>query len=198
MPRITADTIAEHRENQRARLLQVARQILITDGPTAVTPGAVAKVAGISRPAVYQYFENGTALIEHVVLDDFEESLDAIEAAIVAASDPKVRAHAYVENVIRQAASGMHLTATALSGYSMPESFNKEIAELHKKQIGPFVSALREMGVTSHIEFALLGGIVETGVKLAEAHVPVDAIIDGICRQLDAALARYRNADHHD
>ena len=197
MPRIQADTIAEHRENQRTRLLEVARHILITDGPSAVTPGAVAKVAGISRPAVYQYFENGTALIEYVVLDDFEDSLDAIEAAVEGVADAKTRAHAYVENVIRQAASGMHLTATALSGYSMPDSFNKEIAALHKKQIGPFVTALRELGVSDHIEFALLGGIVETGVKLAEANVPVDSIIDGICNQLDAALARYRNADHH-
>jgi AcrR family transcriptional regulator len=197
MPRIKADTIAEHRENQRARLLEAARHILITDGAVAVTPGAVAQAAGISRPAVYQYFENGTALIEHVVLDDFEDSLEAIEAAVDAAADPHTRALAYVENVIRQAASGMHLTATALSGYTMPDTFNREIAELHKKQIGPFVGALRELGVTDHIEFALLGGIVETGVKLAESNVPVEPIIDGICRQLDAALARHRNADHH-
>lgn len=197
MPKIQADTIAEHRENQRARLLQVARDILITDGPQAVTPGAIAKAAGMSRPAVYQYFENGAALIEYVVLDDFEESLENIEAAVDNATDAKTRAHAYVTNVINQAASGMHRTATALTGFPMPEAFNQEIAALHKKQIEPFVRALRELGVTDHIQFALLGGVVETGVKLAESGVPTQAIIDGICSQIDAVLGHHWNADHH-
>lgn len=197
MPKIKADTIVEHRENQRTHLLQVARDILITDGPRAVNPGSIAKAAGMSRPAVYQYFENGTALIEYVVLDDFEESLELIEAAVDAASDAKTRAHAYVTNVISQAASGMHRTATALTGFPMPEAFNREISELHKKQIEPFVKALRELGVTNHIQFALLGGIVETGVKLAEAGVPTQSIIDGICIQIDALLSHNGDADHH-
>jgi len=198
LPKIQAETIAEHRENQRTRLLDVARQILITDGPQSVTPGAVAKAVGMSRPAVYQYFENGNALIEHVVLDDFEASLEVIESALIDATDARTRAHAYVTNVINQAATGMHRTASALAGHPMPEAFNVEIAQLHKKQIEPFVKALRELGVTNHIQFALLGGLVETGVKLAESGASPEAVIDGVCGQIDAALGQNRNADHHD
>ena len=188
MPKIQAGSVQEHREQQHSRLLSVARQLLITDGPRAVTPGAVAKLAGISRPAVYQYFDNGVALIEHLVLDDFEDSIEAIEQAVDSATDAHTRAHAYVHNVINQAASGMHRTASALTGFPMPDSFNKEIAQLHLKQIEPFVRALRELGVNSHIEFALLGGLVDTGVRLAEAGGDPQRIIDGICAQIEAAL----------
>lgn len=190
MPKIQAGSVQEHRELQHTKLLAAAREILITEGPRAVTPGAVAKQAGISRPAVYQYFDNGVALIEHVVLDDFEDSIEAIDAAVDSATDAHTRSHAYVENVINQAASGMHRTASALAGFPMPETFNKEIATLHLKQIEPFVRALRELGVNSHIEFALLGGLVETGVRLAEAGGDPQKIIDGVCSQIEAALSR--------
>lgn len=192
MPRINAASIIEHRENQRIRLLDVAREILVTDGPQAVTPGAVAKIAGISRPAVYQYFENGTAMIEHVVLDDFDDSIEAIEAAVDANDTARTRAHAYVVNVIGQAAQGMHLTATALANFPMPESFKREINALHRKQIEPFIAALRELGITDHVQMALLGGIVETGVKLAESGMPTQPIIDGVCAQLDAVIGPYQ------
>jgi len=194
MPRIKANNIVEHRELQELRLLAAAKQILVTDGPQAVTPGAVAKVAGISRPAVYQYFQNGVAMIEHVVLDDFEDSLDAIEAAISAGTDARSRAHAYVESVINQASQGMHLTATALANFPMPDSFKTQIDNLHLKQIQPFVGALRELGVSNRIQMALLGGLVETGVRLAEAGTPASQVIDGVCEQLDAVLAKIATA----
>ena len=197
MPKIQASSIYEHRENQRTRLLAVAKQILVTDGPKAVTPGSVSKVAGISRPAVYQYFENGTALIEHVVLDDFEESLELIETAVSGASEPRTRAHAYVVSVISQAAQGMHLTATALTGWPMPDAFKREVNSLHRKQVEPFAAAMAELGVTSHIELALLGGIVETGVRLAESGIPAQAVIENVCAQIDAALTRDRSANHN-
>lgn len=192
MPKINAASIVEHRENQRIRLLDVAREILVKDGPQAVTPGAVAKVAGISRPAVYQYFESGTAMIEHVVLDDFDESIAAIESAVDTGSDARTRAHAYVENVINQAAQGMHLTATALANFPMPESFKREINALHRKQIEPFIGALRDLGVTNHVQMALLGGIVETGVKLAESGMPAETVIEGVCSQLDSAIGPFQ------
>lgn len=197
MPKIKAKSILEHRENQHFHLLEVAKQLLVTDGPKAVTPGSVAKLAGISRPAVYQYFENGTALIEYVVLDDFEDSLDLIDKAVAGATSPRDQAHAYVESVINQAAQGMHLSASALTGWPMPEDFKRKINALHRKQIEPFVAAMRELGVTEHVELALLGGIVETGVKLAETGIPAPKVIESVCDQIDAALARNRGANHN-
>jgi len=197
MPKIKANTIVEHRENQHFHLLEAAKQILVTDGPKAVTPGAVAKLAGMSRPAVYQYFENGTALIEQVMLDDFEDSLDLIDAAVAGAETPKDRAHAYVESVIIQASQGMHLSATALTGWPMPDDFKRQMNALHRKQVEPFAAAMRELGITEHIELALLGGIVETGVKLAESGIPAGVVIENVCGQIDAALARNRGANHN-
>ncbi|MEN9715231.1 MAG: hypothetical protein RJA35_698 [Actinomycetota bacterium] len=197
MPKIQADTVFEHRENQRARLLKIAKHLLVTDGPKAVTPGSIAKLAGISRPAVYQYFENGNALMEQVVLDDFQESMTEIASALAQSATAREKVTAYLTNVINQAASGMHLTATALTGWPMPVAFKTQIESLHRKQIEPFIDAMRELGVVDHIELALIGGLVETAVRLAESGMAAQPVIETLCMQVDAILACDRSADHH-
>lgn len=193
MPRISAKNITQHREQQVARLLEAAKHILITDGPLAVNPGSVAKLAGISRPAVYQYFENGTAMIERAVIEDFEKSIAALDAALAGSSDPRTRAHAYVENVIRQASEGMHLSATALANFPMPAAFTERIGQLHVHQVEPFKTALIELGVQNPVDLALMGGLVETGVRLAEAGLAPAQVAAAICRQIDAALNSIAN-----
>jgi AcrR family transcriptional regulator len=189
MPRIKAESVAAHRENQERRLLDAAKHVLLTDGPQAVTPGAVAKHAGISRPAVYQYFDNGVAMIERVVLDDFHKTLTQIQGSVAGQTEARSKAHAYVLCVINQASQGMHLSATALSNFPMPADFKTQIDALHRRQIEPLVAALGELGISGRIELALIGGLVETGVRLVEAGASPEPVIAAVCRQIDAALA---------
>ena len=56
MPRITAPTVAEHRDQRWADLVAAGQELLVTEGPDAVTMTAVAARAGLSRTAVYEYF----------------------------------------------------------------------------------------------------------------------------------------------
>ncbi len=77
--RVRAETTAE--------IKQTARQILVTQGPEAVTLRAIAREMGMTAPALYRYFGSHEDLIRHVVGDIFSEIGAGIEEAIEAAGD---------------------------------------------------------------------------------------------------------------
>jgi AcrR family transcriptional regulator len=77
--RVRAETTAE--------IKQTARQILVAQGPEAVTLRAIAREMGMTAPALYRYFGSHEDLIRHVVGDIFSEIGAGIAAAIDTAGD---------------------------------------------------------------------------------------------------------------
>jgi AcrR family transcriptional regulator len=75
--RVRAATIEE--------IKQVARKILVDEGPEAVTLRAIARDMGMTAPALYRYFGSHQELIRNVIGDIFLEIADDIQAAIDAA-----------------------------------------------------------------------------------------------------------------
>jgi AcrR family transcriptional regulator len=65
---------------------QVARKILVDEGPEAVTLRAIARQMGMTAPALYRYFGSHQELIRNVIGDIFLEIGGGIEAAIDAAA----------------------------------------------------------------------------------------------------------------
>ena len=63
MPRISAPSLAEHQERQRARVIEVALELLAESGVEALTPARVAERAGLSRSSLYQYVSSSAELV---------------------------------------------------------------------------------------------------------------------------------------
>ncbi len=61
---------------------QVARKILVDEGPKAVTLRAIAREMGMTAPALYRYFGSHQELIRHVIGDIFLEIAADIQTAI--------------------------------------------------------------------------------------------------------------------
>jgi AcrR family transcriptional regulator len=64
---------------------RTAREILVGQGPDAVTLRAIAREMGMTAPALYRYFDSHENLLEHVVADIFREIAAGIQAASTAA-----------------------------------------------------------------------------------------------------------------
>lgn len=64
---------------------QTARQILVQDGPEAVSLRAIAREMGMTAPALYRYFGSHEDLIKHVIADIFTELTESLHAAIKSA-----------------------------------------------------------------------------------------------------------------
>ncbi len=68
-----------------AEIKQTARQILVAEGPGAVSLRAIAREMGMTAPALYRYFGSREELIKHVIADIFTELADGIRGAIASA-----------------------------------------------------------------------------------------------------------------
>ncbi len=71
---------------------QVARKILVDEGPEAVTLRAIAREMGMTAPALYRYFGSHQELIRNVIGDIFLEIGGDIQAAIDGAADRGITA----------------------------------------------------------------------------------------------------------
>ena len=67
MPKISASTVKEHRENMHAQLIDAAESILRQSDTAVLTAGAVAKKVGIARNSIYRYVTSVDDLRDEVV-----------------------------------------------------------------------------------------------------------------------------------
>lgn len=80
------------RDRQRAatteEIIQTARQLLVQNGPEAVSLRAIAREMGMTAPGLYRYFGSHEELLRHVCADIFTELGGDIHRAIEAATEP--------------------------------------------------------------------------------------------------------------
>jgi len=69
-------------------IIQTARQLLVKDGPEAVSLRAIAREMGMTAPGLYRYFDNHEELVRHLCADIFTELGADIHRAIEAAVPP--------------------------------------------------------------------------------------------------------------
>jgi AcrR family transcriptional regulator len=83
--RLRAATIEE--------ITQAARQLLVNDGPEAVSLRAIAREIGMTAPGLYRYFGSHEELIRYVCANIFTELGEDIHRAIQAAVPPPDQVH---------------------------------------------------------------------------------------------------------
>src|SRR6476661_94588 len=71
-----------------AEIKDLARRLLVSGGPTAISLRAIARDMGMTAPAIYRYFPSLDALVQEVVEDLYNEARLAIEAVRDAAAPP--------------------------------------------------------------------------------------------------------------
>ena len=89
MPKISAPTVAEHREQRRLALHQAATDLILRDG--AFTVAEVAAHVGLSRSAVYEYYSCAADLIADVLVDELADWADVLSTATRDVTDTSVR-----------------------------------------------------------------------------------------------------------
>jgi AcrR family transcriptional regulator len=82
---------ARRRQETLAEIREAARSLLTTKGPEAVTINAVARVVGMSGPALYHYFDGHEELVGAVTADFYRELIEEMETARDAHDTPAPR-----------------------------------------------------------------------------------------------------------
>ncbi|WP_030277265.1 TetR/AcrR family transcriptional regulator [Streptomyces sp. NRRL B-24484] len=169
MPKISAATVAEHRAQQRAALIQAAVDVLVEQGAAAVTPAAVGARAGLARSSFYQYFPSAAALLAAIVEEAFTTADTATTQALADIHEPAQRLDAFIRTELHLAAQGAHRPAKALMQADLPPECLARVHELHHRHYAPLQAAITAMtGEASELTGQLVGGTVQAAMTAIE------------------------------
>jgi len=150
VPRITAPTVAEHRDQRRADLVAAGQGLLVTEGPDAVTMTAVAARAGLSRTAVYEYFTSADELVAIVLSDQMLLWQEALRQRLHAASSETGdldTVRIYVEVAMGLVADGHHSLLVLLTMDTLTEDVRHRLSAAHAAVAAPVGEALAQIGI---------------------------------------------------
>ena len=190
MPKISAPTVAEHREQRRAALLEAAAALILREG--AFTVAEVATEVGLSRSAVYEYYNSAADLIADVLVDELAEWSAPLVAATESVSEPHARIRAWVQAVLEYVRDGRHALVRAAGSVDLPPTRRAQVQAQHRDLIQPLSAAVTELGVDDPAAVAgLVWGVadaaitrIEAGMTTAEREMSV--VLDFIQGGLDA------------
>jgi AcrR family transcriptional regulator len=190
MPRIQAASVADHRAQQRAALLDAAYELLAEGNAAEVTFAAIARRTGLARNSVYKYFPNRRELLTEVVRQAAPRWTERIHTALAAAGDaPEERIAAYVTAQLEMVRDGEHRIARAGADAQDAAALRAGADAAHRALLEPLVDALRDLGDDAPLRTArLLQGLVNAATAALEAGDDYSAVTDRTVRLAVAAL----------
>ncbi len=182
MPRISAPTIAEHREERRDALLAAAAQLMLSGTPFTVAQ--VASEVGLSRSAVYEYYASAADLIADVLVDEMALWVDEISPMVEAENEPLDRIETWVRGVLGYVKDGRHVLVKSAASVELPEARRAQVSSMHRELVAPLVDALTELEVADVRQYsAFCWGVLDSAITRVESQ-GFDSISEG-----DAVMA---------
>ena len=161
-----APTLAEHRDQRHATLLAAGHDLVRTGGPRALTMAAVATRAGLSRPAVYEYFKSTADLLAAVLLDEMRKWSGDVVDHLAAESTPETKISRYIEVSLGLIADGRHEIIAVMSETSLPQPVRQQINALHATLAAPLTQAVAALGISDTDQAVrLIQGVVEAAAR---------------------------------
>lgn len=144
------------RRERYRQLLEAARAVVAREGSQGLTISALTKQAGVSRPVVYEHFDNSEAILIALIEDYFQD--------IVAFVDERTKDAQTLDQYLKQAIAaefdyhreGTPLLRSLTNGHATGKALNDAFLTLRQRTIDTFVELLAQQGASR--EVARVGG----------------------------------------
>lgn len=190
MPRINADTIAEHVAQQRASVLEAAVRLFTERGVADVTLADVAADVGLARSSLYRYVPDKGHLLVEWYRRAVPDTIDSWRRAVAGDDAPAERLRRWASAYLSWAHTPEHQLIGALTDVlpTFDDATREEVAELHRSMMQVVAEVVADAGVAAEEVDAvveLLAGLV-LGAGRAEARDETRS--PELRRRLDAAI----------
>jgi len=98
VPKINADTVAEHRAQVRQRVYDAFANLMSERSFDAITMAQIAERAELGRTTIYHHFPDKEAVVVAFASHETERYLTELHAALDGAQDPAERLRVYVRH----------------------------------------------------------------------------------------------------
>jgi AcrR family transcriptional regulator len=193
MPRIKADSIAEHVARQREAVLDAAVRLFVERGYAEVSLGDIAREVGLARSSLYRYVPDKLHLLVEWYRRAVPETIAAWTAALAGDDHPAIRLQRWARTYLDWALSPEHQLVAPLTE-AMPtldEATRTELGAAHREMVAVVADVVRAAGVPDervHAVVDQLAGLV-LGAARAEGSGPsTPRARADVRRRLDAAV----------
>ncbi|MDV3123339.1 TetR/AcrR family transcriptional regulator [Mycobacterium sp. 21AC1] len=98
MPRISASTVEEHREQVQQRVFDAFAELMADHSFDAITMAKLAAAAGIGRTAIYHHFADKEAVVVAFASHETSRYIDGLRTALADLDDPVDRLAVYIRH----------------------------------------------------------------------------------------------------
>lgn len=167
-------------DKRQSTIVDVAREIVVVDGPEGVTMSALAEATGLSRPAIYQYFSSSAHVLGELVLNDMADLSNEVERIVGAIEEPTEQIRAWIHYCLAYLSTGEHQAIMTIGRSSLPDEHLGVIKAMHGFFMEQLVRPLEQLGVEDARSLcgmiygavsAAAGRIAEGGEFLTEARL---------------------------
>lgn len=164
---------------RQQQIIDAALSLLLNEGLDSVTMARVAKLTGLSRPAIYQYFPSNSHILSEIVLNDMADLCNELERLLSGVEEPEERVRTWVHFCLAYLSSPDHSVVQTIGGDRLPSDKLSLVSSLHGMFMAPLVRALEELGTSAPQSVAGMiygalrasAGRIESGAPFAdEAH----------------------------
>ncbi|MFN8018629.1 MAG: helix-turn-helix domain-containing protein [Acidimicrobiales bacterium] len=165
MPKISAASVAEHVEQQRAAVSEAALRLFVERGYHAVSLGDIAAEVGLARSSLYRYVPDKA----HLLVEWFRRELPVEAARSAEVLDrpgtPLERLQGWALEQLAYARTPEHVLVSTLAEVApqLDEPTRIELAQAHGALFAPLLAVVEEAGLEgadARAAVALLGGMV--------------------------------------
>jgi len=178
VPKISAPTVAEHREHVLTALVDAAEDLMRRGEP--VTAAVVSSKAGIARNSIYRYVQSVDDLQGLVLQRHLPSWLEAVSGALDGAESAADRIEIWVTANLRQAGVTGHGWMMGVARGLSPESTTTELMDdAHRVMRVVLSEAWRELvdPETAALATAFTRGILDAGFRHLDTGTDVEQIV---------------------
>lgn len=190
MPRIKADTIADHVAQQRAAVLEAAVRLFTTRGYNEVGLADIAAEVGLARSSLYRYVPDKLHLLVEWYRAAVPRTIAAWEEAVAGDDPPAERAKRWARTYLTWAASPEHQLVAPLTDSlgQLDDATRSEILDMHRTMMRVVHRVVADAGIPDDE----VPGTVEllTGATLgaARTEAAVGRPDEALRRRLDTVI----------
>lgn len=174
------------RDERQDLILSSALSLVTTGGIASVTMTDIAHHTGLSRPAIYQYFDSREHILCELVLNEMADLSNFIDQEIGAGAEPVSCINQWIALMVDYLVSPAHRELLSVSVATFPEESRGIIRALH----GQFMTSLLDPLTKLKVDDALSRGrMIYTLVVDAASQVSEGADRDHVIAQLQSFVS---------
>ena len=195
MPRIQADSIAEHVAQQEAAVFEAAIRLFSEHGYAQVTMGDIAADVGLARNSLYRYFPDKAHILLRWFRAELPRQSERSRSLLAGDGPPVERIKQWADDQLDYSHQPEHRLIAALADAvpNLDADTRAELADSHDELFAPLDETLAEAGVGRAADRSamtdLIGGLVLSAAQREERVGPDPTVRALVAVAIDGLLS---------